>query len=274
MRRYLLSVLFVCLAAGSHAQTDTSALRSLVNGDSTRGWESVGRLNLGRTGFCTGALISERLVLTAAHCLFDEVSGERISDDQIEFLAGWRSGRAEAYRGVRRTVVYPGYEYGNDVALERVAMDLALVELDMPVRNGRIVPFQTGDTPRLGESVGLVSYASERSEAPSIQEVCHVLEKGGGVAMLSCDVDFGASGAPIFRLGEDGPQIVSVVSAKAEADGEEVALASAFGRRFETLMRAYSDGEPSADDAEEEALPQVRRLSSGGAETSAKFVRP
>ncbi len=69
-----------------------------MTGDDSRGWQAVGRLNMGANSFCTGALIAPDLVLTAAHCMFDRKRGARMRDDEIEFLADWRGGRAAAYR--------------------------------------------------------------------------------------------------------------------------------------------------------------------------------
>ena len=71
-----------------------------------------------------------------------------------------------------------------------------------------------------GDAVGIVSYALDRAEAPSIQDLCHVLGNEPGMTILSCDVDYGSSGAPIFQMIDGEPKIVSVVSAKAEMGGK------------------------------------------------------
>ncbi|MAE89375.1 MAG: trypsin, partial [Pelagibaca sp.] len=76
-----------------------------------RPWQAVGRLELAGKAFCTGALIAPDMVLTAAHCLFDAETGARIPADKIQFLAGWRNGRAAAYRRVRRAVAHPSYDF-------------------------------------------------------------------------------------------------------------------------------------------------------------------
>jgi len=250
-------------------QAEESRLVSLETTDAGAGWQAVGRLNLGTRGFCTGALIAPDIVLTAAHCLFDKETGARLPDQDIEFLAGWRNGRAEAYRHAQKAVAHPDYIYSGAESLDRVAFDLALIKLDQPIRLPQITPFATDTRPGRGDAVGVGSYAQDRAEAPSLQETCHVLDRAPEIVVFSCDVDFGSSGAPIFALRDGKMKIVSVVSAKADVDGKRVALGSVLTGRIEELQAELDAGAPTT----RVSGGTVRTLS-GGQASGAKFVKP
>ena len=148
------------LVLGSTGFAQDAQLKRLNSGVDARAWEAVGRLDIGGAGFCTGALIAPRLVLTAAHCLFNRDTKERIDHGKVQFLAGWRNGRAGAYRDVRRAVVHPDFIYDGDVSSDRVRNDLALLELQRPIRNTTIEPFATAPRPRRERLSSLLSLVS------------------------------------------------------------------------------------------------------------------
>ena len=133
-----------------------SPLVSLQTANDSKGWNAVGRINLGDRGFCTGTLIAPDLVLTAAHCLFDKATSARFEARDLHFLAGLRNGRAEAYRDVARAVAHPDYAYSGADDLGRTAYDIALLELDQPIRVPSIQPIAVTSPPALGDQVGVV----------------------------------------------------------------------------------------------------------------------
>lgn len=259
-----------CLASASVA--DDAELRSLETGVDASAWEAVGRLDIDGTGFCTGALIAPDVVLTAAHCLFDKRSGAQIDPTGIEFLAGWRNGRASAYRRVKRAALHQDYTYGDVVAAHRVRHDLALLQLVRPIRNTTIEPFETAVQPAKGEKVGVVSYGRGRAEAASLQEICEVLGHQNGVLITTCSVDFGSSGAPIFSFEGEAAVIVSVISAKAEVEGQKISL----GTELSGALASLHDALARQNRSFVSSVPRVRQttVEESRSTMGAKFIRP
>lgn len=216
---------------GAKAGDQQTGVRSLP------GWEAVGRLNISGTNMCTGSLVAPNLVLTAAHCLFDPVSGRAIDPTTIKFEAGLMGRRAKAARGVAKAVLHPGYEHrrrGNS----QTGSDIAILRLSRPINSSEIRPLVMSLGLDRGDSVGVLSYDYSHATRPSLERSCQVLAKQRSTLVMSCLVDFGASGAPVLQVTPGRfPKLVSVISAKAAMGNRRVSIGTALDTSLWRLMQ-------------------------------------
>lgn len=217
MMRVGVLLLLFGLAALGPAQALELDRRRMLNAEEHTAWRGVGRVNIATTtmlSMCTGTLIAEDLVLTAAHCVMDPLTGKPYRPSAVHFVAGWRLGQKVAARIAKRIAVHPDYWLSENPEPEQIAADLALIRLDGPIPREQAPPFEVAPAPADGTPLTLISYRRDRPHALTRQQGCEVLEVEGPVMALGCDVTFGASGSPLFADEDGRPRIVAVVSAK------------------------------------------------------------
>lgn len=270
MRQIFLALSLACgLCTTATAQAVNSELVALETGSDARGWESVGRLDIRNKGFCTATLIKEDLILTAAHCVYDS-RGDLVDAERLTFNAGLRAGRAEATRTVVRLVAHPDYVHeGTETQANRVAMDIAVLQLDRPIRHTRILPFPIAERPNRGDEIGVVSYGRSRSETPSLQDLCAVKGRQAGIIVMTCNVEPGSSGSPVFTVKNGVRHIVSVVSAMASVGDEAVSLGTSLEEPLQELLAHFAGVGPAKPGGEQ----RIMRIGERN-DTGAKFVRP
>ncbi len=208
-----LALLIGALVAGVAMAAD----RRMLGDDEAVAYRAVGRLNIEGARFCSATLISDRLVLTAAHCLYHPLSREVVRPDALTFVAGQRRDDYAAVRHVARLAVSPGFHFDPDADLGNVAEDIALLELAAPVEEGSAEPFPVGRL-RDGAPLRIVSYSKDRAYVPSIAGPCPSYTSGD-LVVLGCGINWGASGAPVFAEVDGRTRLVAVVSAMTRRPG-------------------------------------------------------
>ncbi len=216
-------------------------------------WRSIGRVNIGGRAHCSGSLVADDIVLTAAHCLFAKHTGEMVVPSIVHFLAGYARGEYEAHSKVISYSVSPQFDGKRGAAAANLPNDWALLKLEKSIgkEQGFInlhesLKLNLNDTHstnapeivRLSTSkITTAGYPGDRSHVLSLEEECKItgsLAKGH-VMVTNCISIKGDSGGPVLQFIDEKWVLIGIQVASTKFGNRNASIgvsALAFRKEF------------------------------------------
>ncbi|MEO5374733.1 MAG: trypsin-like serine protease [Alphaproteobacteria bacterium] len=226
-------------------------------------WSAIGRLNNSLGAFCTGAMIGRRLMLTAAHCLWNKKTRDWMPDGSLHFVAGYHHGEYLAHATVKRHTIGPGFRGGGTYDARIGVHDWALVELNEDI--GTTVGWFGLQSLGAGDTRVLrAGYGQDRPHLPTAHLPCAIVGRSPeGLLLHDCDAVSGDSGSPIFVWHDGGVRIVAIhVSTMGKSKGAALGGAVGTATFIESALRGGASAKGYAGAAERAPVKTNRQLAS------------
>ncbi|HWA45482.1 MAG TPA: YbjN domain-containing protein [Hypericibacter adhaerens] len=197
---------------------------------------AIGLLEMSDGGLCSASVVAEDVILTAAHCLFDEDHQSVIAE---RFSAGYDQGQFVATAQITDVYVPPEFDHRRFLETNEIdGYDWALLRLDRGVGHETgILPIRVLDSDQLeamidqsGPAMMQIGYGNERSDHPVARRDCHLsMVWKDNTYAHHCGTVPGDSGSPDLLFENDAYAIIGIESAEVdykELKGADMAVSS------------------------------------------------
>ncbi|CAI3948168.1 V8-like Glu-specific endopeptidase (eMpr) [Commensalibacter communis] len=173
-------------------------------------WRIIGRVQTNAGQKCTGFLISPRIIVTAAHCLWINKTKQFFAPQSVHFLLGYQRQKYKIASRVQQILPSEPYRQlmlsnkDNDIVSDRVY--LLLPKDILPA--SQLVPLAK-ELPKENTAIWLGGYEQDRIEVVyadkncSIQKVIQIPNMPSKLFHF-CQATYGSSGAPLFAKDSNG----------------------------------------------------------------------
>lgn len=174
-------------------------------------WKALGYLSTG----CTGTLVGPDLVVTAAHCVINEKTGE--IKHQVSFMPNYRDGTSA------RNVAVTSSWLGTLDPFGVRAQDWAILRLAEAVGNdyGWLGAVST-DLTSFPDELTIAGYSEDfqGGNTAGVHHNCKLRGRWDGLIEHDCDTARGSSGGPVLRMDNEQLTIFGLHVAEVRDGGE------------------------------------------------------